>query len=81
MSIESPRSLDENLFSLFWDQAMAHPDRPAVAAPEGDTCYRALASRAGHIAEELLDRGLQPEQPVGVLMHRTAEMVAALLAY
>ena len=36
MSIESPRSLDENLFSLFWDQAMAHPDRPAVAAPEGD---------------------------------------------
>ena len=79
MSIESPRSLDENLFSLFWDQAMAHPDRPAVAAPEGDTCYRALAARAGHIAEELLDRGLQPEQPVGVLMHRTAEMVAALL--
>ena len=79
MSIGSPHSLEENLFSLFFDQAAAHPDRPAVAAPEGETSYGALAARAGRIAEELLDRGLQPEQPVGVLMHRTAEMVAALL--
>ena len=73
-------SLEENLFALFARQALRRPDATAVIDDAGATSYAALASRACAIADALTLRGLAAEQPVGVLMHRTSDLLATLLA-
>jgi amino acid adenylation domain-containing protein len=71
--------LEENLFTLFAHQAVRRPDAPAVLDHTGTTSYAALAARACVIADALTQQGLAPEQPVGVLMHRTSDLLATLL--
>ena len=72
--------LDQNLYALFAEQARAMPD--ALAVVEGHdavTTFRALAARSAQIAAYVQTRGVRPEEPVGVMMSRTPEMIAALL--
>lgn len=79
MTIENTQILEENLFALFARQARRRPDATAVIDESGETSYRALQERACRIAGALALRGLGAEQPVGVLMHRTTDLIAALL--
>ena len=73
-------SLDENLYALFAAQARATPEAVAVIeSPTATTTYRALALRAAQVSDYLKSRNLAPEQPVGVLMKRSADLVAVLL--
>lgn len=69
---------DANLAWLVAEQARATPDAAAIVG-DRTVSYRALAERAEDIAAALRGRGLCAEQPVGVLMQRSAEMVAVLL--
>jgi amino acid adenylation domain-containing protein len=71
--------LDQNLFALFARQAARRPDAKAVIDDTGATTYGALLTRACVIADALTQRGLGAEQPVGVLMKRTSDLLAALL--
>ncbi len=70
----------ELLHHLFERQAVSMPG--AIALIEGTTqvTYRQLNERANRLANLLLRRGLQPEECVGVCMHRTSELIVALLA-
>ncbi|NQZ89841.1 MAG: amino acid adenylation domain-containing protein [Colwellia sp.] len=71
---------DENLYALFSAQANATPD--AIAIVEGittSTSYAELDRQATQIAAYLYTRHLSTEQPVGVMLPRTATMIAALL--
>lgn len=71
---------DENLYALFSAQANATPD--AIAIIENSTTrtrYAELDRQATQIAAYIQGRHLQAEQPVGVMLPRTASMVAALL--
>ena len=73
--------LDRNLYELFEAQAAATPDALAVIeSAASSTSYRALDERARRIARELSERGIEAEQPIGVLMARTSDLVAVLLA-
>ncbi|MEV4091322.1 amino acid adenylation domain-containing protein [Streptosporangium saharense] len=65
---------------LFEAGAADHPDAVAVVLGETRVTYAELNARANHIAHTLLDRGLVPEEPVAVLMERSVELVAAILA-
>ncbi|MER7209510.1 amino acid adenylation domain-containing protein [Streptosporangium sp. NPDC000239] len=65
---------------LFEAEAAAHPGTVAVVLGETGVTYAELNARANHIARTLLDRGLVPEEPVAVLMERSVELVAAILA-
>ena len=71
--------LDQNLFALFARQAARRPDAEAVVDDTGATTYGALLTRACVIADALTQRGLDAEQPVGVLMKRTSDLLATLL--
>ncbi len=72
--------LAENLAQLFLDQVRATPDATAIVAADGETSYGALADRVAAIGKFLRTRGLAAEEPVGVLMRRSPDMIAALLA-
>ena len=69
----------EHVYALFAQQAQATPDAVAVIDRDAKTTYRELALRAEAIARRLVRAHLVPEQPVGVLMERRAELLAALL--
>jgi len=69
----------DHVYALFAQQAHATPDAVAVIDHGGETTYRELARRAEAIARRLVQSNLAPEQPVGVLMERRADLLAALL--
>ncbi|MBL9187585.1 MAG: amino acid adenylation domain-containing protein [Opitutaceae bacterium] len=72
--------IDSNLAALVLAQAAATPDATAILAESGAVSYRTLAARVAAITAFLRRRGLADEEPVGVLMKRTPDMIAALLA-
>ncbi len=71
---------DANVFELVAEQARRRPDATAVVHSDGrKTTFGELVERAVAISNDLSDRGLEPEQTVGVLMHRTPDLLATLL--
>jgi amino acid adenylation domain-containing protein len=61
-------------------QALRTPE--GVAVSQRDTAplaYKELLTRARRISAHLLVSGVRPEQPVGVLMERTPDLVASML--
>jgi len=73
-------SLNQNLYALFERQTRRRPEATAVIDRSGSaTSYSELENRAGRIAAELAGQGLGDEEPIGVLMHRSTELVATLL--
>ncbi|MFD1115794.1 amino acid adenylation domain-containing protein, partial [Sphaerisporangium aureirubrum] len=55
------------------------PDAVAVVAEDGTWTYRELSERAGRVARWLAGRGVRAGDRVGVVMGRSAELVAVLL--
>ncbi|MGD2114725.1 MAG: amino acid adenylation domain-containing protein, partial [Acidobacteriota bacterium] len=55
------------------------PDRPAVRGTDGERTYGELLAASARLARHLIDLGAGAERPVGVLLERSAGMVAALL--
>ncbi len=71
-------AINENLYQLFARQVDATPSAVAVIDSAEHT-YAELAKRVDQIAYFLRQRGIENETPVGVLMSRSADMVASLL--
>ncbi|QIQ06480.1 non-ribosomal peptide synthase/polyketide synthase [Streptomyces liangshanensis] len=65
---------------LFQAQASRTPDAVAVVFEEGEVSYAELNARANRLARLLIDRGVGPESPVAVMMHRSVDLVVALIA-
>lgn len=63
---------------LFETRAAASPDAPAVSFGDITLSYRELNARANRFANLLLARSAS-NQPVGVLIERSTDMLAALL--
>ncbi|MGW1193057.1 amino acid adenylation domain-containing protein [Streptomyces sp. NPDC002559] len=55
------------------------PDREALVRGDRSLTYAELSHRVEQIAAWLLDRGVRPEEPVGIAMDRSAEFVLAVL--
>ncbi|HKS46210.1 MAG TPA: non-ribosomal peptide synthase/polyketide synthase [Amycolatopsis sp.] len=64
---------------LFATQVRRSPDAAAVAGSEGTLSYAELDARANRVANWLLDKGVRPEDRVGVVLERSADLVAVLL--
>lgn len=66
--------------SIFEARAEARPHAPAVYKADGQCwSYARLNAYANRIAHNLLERGVKPEQPIGVCMQRSPETVGVLL--
>ncbi|MBD0671617.1 amino acid adenylation domain-containing protein [Streptomyces sp. CBMA156] len=71
---------EQSLPRLFEAQAAATPEAPAVVSDTERLDYAELNDRANRLAALLLERGLTTEQPVAVLMERSAALLTAVLA-
>ncbi|HKP13854.1 MAG TPA: amino acid adenylation domain-containing protein, partial [Blastocatellia bacterium] len=67
------------LHCLFQEQAVATPDRIALACGQEQLSYAELNGRANQLANYLRTLGAGPEVPVGILMRRRPELLIALL--
>ena len=61
-------------------QAAQAPTRLAVVDPEEKWTYAQLDRRANQLAHHLIDRGVSTDQPVGVCLERSCDLVVALVA-
>ena len=73
----------ETIDGRFEEQARRTPGAVALLVPgvEGEESwtYAELSARSSRCARRLLALGLRPEEPVGILMERTRERIAAAL--
>ncbi|MBT2505639.1 amino acid adenylation domain-containing protein, partial [Streptomyces sp. ISL-98] len=70
---------DLTLAQLFQAQAACTPDAVAVTGDAVSWTYAELNERANRVAHWLIGRGVRPESRVGVVMDRSAELIAVLL--
>ncbi|MER7697971.1 amino acid adenylation domain-containing protein [Streptomyces sp. NPDC096095] len=68
------------IMELFREQARLRPDAVAVVDEHRALTYRETAVLSAQLAHHLIERGLRPEQLVGISLDRSAEMVVGLLA-
>ncbi|MGH3877968.1 MAG: condensation domain-containing protein, partial [Actinophytocola sp.] len=73
------RSKELPVHEMFAQHAALAPDAPAVSAEGRELSYRELDARRRQIAGRLRRTGLGPDDVVGILHERDADMVAALL--
>ncbi|RMI33157.1 non-ribosomal peptide synthetase, partial [Actinomadura harenae] len=71
--------MDGSLAELFEAQAARTPDTVAVESGDVRWTYAELNARADRVARELEARGVEAENLVGVLLDRSADLVAVLL--
>jgi amino acid adenylation domain-containing protein len=65
--------------TLFEEQAERSPERVALRCRGQELRYAELNRRANQLAAKLIELGVGPEIPVGVCLHRSLEMVVAVL--
>jgi amino acid adenylation domain-containing protein len=68
------------IHELIERQAIGTPDSVALVFEDVSLTYRELNERANQLAHYLLSSGIGRQSLVGVLMHRSSEMVVSLLA-
>lgn len=69
-----------NLFTVLAVSAARWPQRTAIIDEDGALSYHELQSMAESLAVELLDAGVRPGQPVGVMARNGRNFVAAVFA-
>jgi non-ribosomal peptide synthetase component F len=67
------------VFEIFARRAAETPDAIAVRCRDRALTYAQLNARANQLAHLLIARGLRREEPVGLCVHRSIEMVVGLL--
>lgn len=75
-----PFPQDRTIHHLFEEQVQRTPERIAVRSEQAELTYRQLNEQANQLARALRERGCRPDQPVGVMVDRSAEMIIGILA-
>ncbi|MDK8179896.1 non-ribosomal peptide synthetase [Paenibacillus sp. UMB4589-SE434] len=71
---------DMTVHELFAGQVGRTPYAPAVVFGSEQLTYQQLERKANQLAQTLQERGVAAEQPVGIMVERSLEMVVAVLA-
>jgi natural product biosynthesis luciferase-like monooxygenase protein len=74
-SVDTSRCIHQ----LFEQQVERDPNRKAVSFRGDDLSYAELNGRANALARELIAAGAQPDQLIGVMVQRSAELLIATL--
>ncbi|KEZ73617.1 hypothetical protein C5I_0112120, partial [Pseudomonas syringae pv. syringae FF5] len=67
------------IHTLFEDQVRRNPDAVALVYEDRQLSYRQLNRRANHIARQLLQLGVQPDERVAICAERSLDMIVGLL--
>ncbi|HYW71141.1 MAG TPA: amino acid adenylation domain-containing protein [Pyrinomonadaceae bacterium] len=70
---------DECIQTMFERQVARTPDAVAVVFEDQELTYRELNGRANQLAHYLSGLGVGPDTFVGILMHRSLEMIVSVL--
>ena len=70
---------DATIPDLFAEQVAALPDAVAVVSGDRRMTYRELDERSSQLAHHLAARGIGADRLVGVFLHRSCELMVALL--
>ncbi|MFD8204677.1 amino acid adenylation domain-containing protein, partial [Streptomyces sp. NPDC059701] len=65
---------------LFQERAVAVPDASALSAGGVDVLYADLNARANRLARLLVEQGVGPEHIVALALHRSPDLITALIA-
>ncbi|MEV4051952.1 non-ribosomal peptide synthase/polyketide synthase [Amycolatopsis sp. NPDC049688] len=65
--------------ALFAEQVRRAPDATAVVTGGRSLSYAELDARANHLAHRLVEAGVRVDEPVGLLVGRSADLVVAVL--
>ncbi|WP_155729812.1 non-ribosomal peptide synthetase, partial [Paenibacillus polymyxa] len=71
---------DQTLSALFEQQAANTPDQVAMLCGAESLTYAELNERANRLARTLRAEGVQPDQPVGILVQRSLDMIVGIYA-
>ena len=74
------RSPEATLHGLFAATVRRTPQAEALSQGDLRLTYAELEERSNRLAHHLRDQGIGPDQPVGVALDRTPDLVVALLA-
>jgi amino acid adenylation domain-containing protein len=72
--------LQTTLPSLFEQQVERTPHSPALVFGQVALCYADVNKSANRLAHHLIERGIGPEDIIGVALDRSPEMIIAVLA-
>jgi iturin family lipopeptide synthetase A len=70
---------DKPVYRLFEEQVLRTPDAVAVSCEGQHFTYAAINDNANRLAARLHNNGISTEVPVGLVMHRSPALVAAIL--
>ncbi len=76
-SVEYPS--EKTVMDLFREQVIKAPEATALRFEGESVSYRELDSKSNQLAHHLLSLGLSAEEPVGICMVRSVEMVVGIL--
>jgi amino acid adenylation domain-containing protein len=71
---------DKTIPELFEQQAEEIPDHTAVSIKDQQLTYRQLKKNTNGLAHLLRDRGIKPDNIVGIIVKRSLEMVIGIMA-
>lgn len=70
----------KTLVDFFEEQVSKHPNQVALVFEDQCFTYQQLNQKANQLARYLLKKGLHANQIIGILVHRSPEMIIGLLA-
>ncbi|MCR8979384.1 non-ribosomal peptide synthetase [Brevibacillus laterosporus] len=70
---------DKTIVQLFEEQAKKHSDREALVCDDQRMTYEELNRRANQVARSLTERGIEPNDIVGIMVERSLEMIVGIL--
>ncbi|TCP54571.1 amino acid adenylation domain-containing protein [Tumebacillus sp. BK434] len=76
----APYREDACLHHLFEEQAERTPDATALVFEDEELSFAELNNRANRLAAQLQAAGVGPDDPIGICMERSLELVTAMLA-
>ncbi|RYZ03284.1 MAG: amino acid adenylation domain-containing protein [Myxococcales bacterium] len=71
--------VSKSVLSLFRERVAENPDAPACIGESGSLTFAELDRRANQVAHALVASGVRSETPVGILLHRSPELLIATL--
>ncbi len=77
-SVDYPR--DTTVIDLFLEQVHRYPEATALTFEKKSLSYKDLDTRSNQLAHYLIAKGVFEEEPVGIFIERSMEMVVGILA-
>ncbi|EHS59970.1 non-ribosomal peptide synthase/polyketide synthase [Paenibacillus sp. Aloe-11] len=76
----APYPREKTLHRIFEEKAELTPDRTALIYGETELTYGELHQQANRLARTLRAQGVKPDQPVGIMVERSLEMIIGIHA-